>query len=177
VAGRVGWNGGSWILFFALWFRAAILKESVGAHGHERVTVKTSPGSGLEVIEAKFFFRLLVRKDDGTTARSRTRGAPRADSNGRSRECGRLHSGYRRRGCFLHQSRRRLIWPPFFYTVTLLSKSVTVDLNGRDFHVKNQCLHDQALSVENVTVDCDATRCLIARSCMAPNCAGTRWPL
>ena len=39
---------------------AAVLEEGVGDHRHERMTVKTLPGSALEVIETKFFFELLV---------------------------------------------------------------------------------------------------------------------
>jgi hypothetical protein len=41
-------------------FKPAILKESVGDHRHERMTVKALPGSALEVIKTKFFFQLLV---------------------------------------------------------------------------------------------------------------------
>ena len=37
-----------------------MLEEGVGDHRHERVTVKTLPGSSLEVIEAEFFFQLLM---------------------------------------------------------------------------------------------------------------------
>ena len=38
-----------------------MLEEGVGDHCHERVTVKALPGSSLEVIEAEFFFQLLMR--------------------------------------------------------------------------------------------------------------------
>ena len=38
-----------------------MLEESVGDHRHEGVTMKTLPGSSLEVIEAEFFFQLLMR--------------------------------------------------------------------------------------------------------------------
>ena len=49
------------ILFFPpCGCEAAILEEGVGDHRHERVTVKALPGPALEVIEAKFFFQLLV---------------------------------------------------------------------------------------------------------------------
>ena len=37
-----------------------MLEEGVGDHRHERVTVKTLPGSSLEVIEAEFLFELLM---------------------------------------------------------------------------------------------------------------------
>jgi len=49
------------ILFFPLrCFEATVLEEGVSDHRHERMTVKTLPGSSLEVIKAKFFFHLLV---------------------------------------------------------------------------------------------------------------------
>ena len=38
-----------------------MLEEGVGDHCHERVTMKALPGSSLEVIEAEFFFQLLMR--------------------------------------------------------------------------------------------------------------------
>ena len=37
-----------------------MLEEGVGDHSHERMTVKALPGSSLEVIEAEFFFQLLM---------------------------------------------------------------------------------------------------------------------
>ena len=37
-----------------------MLEEGVSDHCHERVTMKTLPGSSLEVIKAEFFFHLLV---------------------------------------------------------------------------------------------------------------------
>ena len=37
-----------------------MLEEGVSDHCHERVTMKTLPGSSLEVIEAEFFFQLLM---------------------------------------------------------------------------------------------------------------------
>ena len=37
-----------------------MLEEGVRDHRHERMTVKALPGSPLEVIEAEFFFQLLV---------------------------------------------------------------------------------------------------------------------
>jgi hypothetical protein len=53
TAGNVGCRGGSLILFFPPHFReAAMLKEGVGDHSHERMTVKALPGSSLEVAEA-----------------------------------------------------------------------------------------------------------------------------
>ena len=42
-------------------FEPAILKESVGDHRHERVTMQSLPGSALEVVKTEFFFQLLVR--------------------------------------------------------------------------------------------------------------------
>jgi hypothetical protein len=36
---------------------ATVLQESVGDHGHERVAMKTSPGSPLEVIKPEFLFQ------------------------------------------------------------------------------------------------------------------------
>ena len=37
-----------------------MLEEGVGDHSHERMTVKAWPRSSLEVIEAEFFFQLLM---------------------------------------------------------------------------------------------------------------------
>ena len=37
-----------------------MLEERIGDHRHERVTVKTLPGSAFEVIETEFFLQLLV---------------------------------------------------------------------------------------------------------------------
>src|SRR5262249_58333102 len=37
-----------------------MLKEGVSDHCHERMSVKALPGSALEVVEAEFFFHLLV---------------------------------------------------------------------------------------------------------------------
>ena len=37
-----------------------MLEEGVSDHRHEGVTVKALPGSSLEVIEAEFFFQLLM---------------------------------------------------------------------------------------------------------------------
>ncbi len=37
-----------------------MLEEGVSDHRHERMTVKALPGSSLEVIEAEFFFQLLM---------------------------------------------------------------------------------------------------------------------
>jgi hypothetical protein len=42
-------------------FEATMLKEGESEHRHERMTVKTLPGSPLEVVEAEFFFQLLMR--------------------------------------------------------------------------------------------------------------------
>jgi hypothetical protein len=38
-----------------------MLQEGVGDHGHQCVTMKTLPGSFLEVIKSEFFFQLLMR--------------------------------------------------------------------------------------------------------------------
>ena len=37
-----------------------MLEEGVGDHGHQRVTMKASPGAAFEVVEAEFFLELLV---------------------------------------------------------------------------------------------------------------------
>jgi hypothetical protein len=50
------------ILFFPrCCFEPAILEEGVSDHRHERMTVKTLPGSPLEVVKTEFFFQLLMR--------------------------------------------------------------------------------------------------------------------
>src|ERR1700693_3966361 len=60
TAGKVG-CGGPLILSPPLRVcEAAVLKESVGDHCHEGVTVNPLPGSSFEVIEAEFFLQLLV---------------------------------------------------------------------------------------------------------------------
>ena len=41
--------------------KATVLQESEGEHRHERVAVKTLPGSPLEVVEAEFLLHLLMR--------------------------------------------------------------------------------------------------------------------
>jgi hypothetical protein len=41
-------------------FEATVLQEGEGEHRHERVAVKTLPGSSFEVVEAKFLFQLLM---------------------------------------------------------------------------------------------------------------------
>ena len=61
-AGRLGWGGGPRILFSPSGFvEAAGLEERVGDHCHERVSVQASPRAAFEVIEAKFFLKLLMR--------------------------------------------------------------------------------------------------------------------
>jgi hypothetical protein len=40
---------------------ATVLQEGVGDHCHQGVTMKTLPGSPLEVIKSKLFFQLLMR--------------------------------------------------------------------------------------------------------------------
>ena len=37
-----------------------MLEKGVSDHRHERMTMQALPGSALEVIEAKFFFELLM---------------------------------------------------------------------------------------------------------------------
>ena len=37
-----------------------MLEGGVSDHGHERMTMQAQPGSTLEVIEAEFFFQLLM---------------------------------------------------------------------------------------------------------------------
>jgi hypothetical protein len=39
---------------------AAVLEEGAGDHGHQCVTMKTLPGSSLEVINSEFLFQLLM---------------------------------------------------------------------------------------------------------------------
>ena len=52
TAGKLGWGGGPLILFFPLRFcEAAMPKEGVSDHRHERVTMKALPRSPLEVVE------------------------------------------------------------------------------------------------------------------------------
>src|SRR5262245_28709216 len=61
TAGKVGCGGGPLILFFPpCCFEPTMLEESVGDHRHQRMTMQALPGSALEVIEAEFFFQLLV---------------------------------------------------------------------------------------------------------------------
>jgi hypothetical protein len=61
TAGKLGWGGGPSVLFFPpRCCEATVLEEGVGDHRHERMTVKALPGSPLEVIEAEFFFHLLM---------------------------------------------------------------------------------------------------------------------
>ena len=38
-----------------------MLEEGISDHCHESMTVKTLPGSSLEVVEAEFLFQLLMR--------------------------------------------------------------------------------------------------------------------
>jgi hypothetical protein len=50
------------ILFFPPCLcEATVLQEDIGDHGHQRVAMKTSPGSPLEVIKPVFLFQLLMR--------------------------------------------------------------------------------------------------------------------
>jgi hypothetical protein len=37
-----------------------MLEKGISDHCHERVTVETLPGLSLEVVEAEFFFQLLM---------------------------------------------------------------------------------------------------------------------
>ena len=61
TAGRLGLGGGPSVLFSPPRFsEAPVLEEGHGHHGHERVSVKPSPGSALEVIKAELLFHLLV---------------------------------------------------------------------------------------------------------------------
>ncbi len=44
MAGRVGWGGGPWLLFFPLrLLEAPRLKEGISNHGHERVPMQPRP--------------------------------------------------------------------------------------------------------------------------------------
>ena len=64
----MAWHGGqSWLrrrpvdfFFPPCGGEAAMLEKGIGDHRHQRMTVKALPGSSLEVIEAEFFFQLLM---------------------------------------------------------------------------------------------------------------------
>ena len=61
------------------------MQEGEGEHRHERVAVKTLPGSSFEVVEAKFLFQLLM----GLLANpSGLDGGSQAAQIGRSRQIG-----------------------------------------------------------------------------------------
>src|SRR3954453_18022785 len=61
TAGKLGCGGGPLILFSPLrGCETAMLKEGIGDHRHEGMTVKAMPGSSLEVIETEFLFQLLM---------------------------------------------------------------------------------------------------------------------
>ena len=54
MAGMLGCGGGPEILFFpSRCFEAAGLEEGVGDHRHQRVSMKSGPGSTFEVVEPK----------------------------------------------------------------------------------------------------------------------------
>ena len=57
-----------------------MLQEGEGKHRHERMAVKTLPGSPFEVVEAKFLFHLLMRL---------LANPPCLDGNGQSAQIGR----------------------------------------------------------------------------------------
>lgn len=62
TAGKVGWGGGPRILFFPSRLSEPLgLQEGVSHRRHQGMAVKSGPGSPFEVIEAEFFFELLVR--------------------------------------------------------------------------------------------------------------------
>ena len=62
MAGRLGCGGGPPIFFFRpAALRRRDLKEGIGDHGHQSVSVQPEPGSAFEVVEAKFFLQLLMR--------------------------------------------------------------------------------------------------------------------
>lgn len=62
MAGMVGCGGGPGILFFpSRCLEAAGLKEGVGDHCHQGVSVQSCPGSAFKVIETKFLLELLMR--------------------------------------------------------------------------------------------------------------------
>src|SRR5262249_38714554 len=61
TAGNLGGGGGPAVLFSpARLCEACLLKQGVSDHGHARRSVKALPGSAREVVEAEFFFHLLV---------------------------------------------------------------------------------------------------------------------
>src|SRR5580692_10081054 len=62
IAGNVG-CGGPWRVLFppARFSETPGLQIGVGDHGHQGVTMEAMPGSALEVVEAEFFFELLMR--------------------------------------------------------------------------------------------------------------------
>jgi hypothetical protein len=66
---------------------AAMLEEGIRDHRHERVAVKTLPGSALEVIETEFLFELLVSL---LTNPSRLDGGRQAAQVGRRWEVGEI---------------------------------------------------------------------------------------
>ena len=62
MAGRLGCGGGPPIFFFPTrGLEAAGLKEGIGHHGHQSVSVQPEPRSAFEVVEAKFLLHLLMR--------------------------------------------------------------------------------------------------------------------
>ena len=66
-------------------FEATLLQEGEGEHRHERMAMKTLPGSPFEVVEAKLLFQLLM----GLLANpSRLDGGCQAAQIGRSRQIG-----------------------------------------------------------------------------------------
>ena len=61
------------------------MQKGEGEHGHERMAVKTLPGSPFEVVEAKFLFQLLMSL---LANPSRLDGGSQAAQIGRSRQIG-----------------------------------------------------------------------------------------
>ena len=62
MAGMLGCGGGPPILFFpSRCLEAAGLKECIGDHGHQGVSVQPGPGSAFEVVEAELLLELLMR--------------------------------------------------------------------------------------------------------------------
>ena len=61
MAGMLGCGGGPPIFFPSRCAEAAGLKKGVGDHGHQGVSVQSSPGPACEMVEAKLLFELLMR--------------------------------------------------------------------------------------------------------------------
>lgn len=62
MAGMVGCGGGPGTLFFPRrGLEAAELKERVGDHRHQGMSVQADPGSPFEMVQPEFLLELLMR--------------------------------------------------------------------------------------------------------------------